>query len=212
VQKYLLKIIWISGRLISYLISYKTRRFYTRIKDRFKTAIISKEFKSFAANSVVQDGFYVIGAKYISIGDNTNIGKRGVITAWDSFEKKQYNPEIIIGNFVSIGADCHITSINQIIIGNNVLTGTKVTITDNSHGKFSLKDLTVPPELRNLVSDGPVIIEENVWIGDKVTILPNITIGKNSIIGANSVVTKNIPSNSVAVGIPAKVIKSLINE
>lgn len=211
-QKYLLKIIWNSGRFISFFISYKTRRFYTRIKDRFITAIISREFKSFAVDSVVQDGFYVIGAKYISIGEKTNIGKRGVITAWDSFENKQYKPEIIIGNFVSIGADCHITSINKIFIGNNVLTGTKVTITDNSHGRFSVKDLKIPPELRNLESDGPVIIEDNVWIGDKVTILPNVTIGKNSIIGANSVVTKNIPSNSVAVGIPAKVIKSLRNE
>ena len=102
--------------------------------------------------------------------------------------------------------------INKIIIGDNVLTGTKVTITDNSHGIFSEHDLFFPPELRTLQSDGPVIIEDNVWIGDKVTILPNVIIGRNSIIGANSVVTKNVPPNSVAVGIPAKVIKSLIYE
>ena len=58
---------------------------------------------------------------------------------------------------------------------------------------------------------GPVIIEDGVWIGDKVTILPNVRIGKNAVIGANSVVTKDIPENCVAGGIPAKIIKTITN-
>ena len=53
----------------------------------------------------------------------------------------------------------------------------------------------------------PVFIEDNVWIGESVSVLPGVRIGKNSIIGANSVVTKNIPENSIAVGNPARVIK-----
>jgi len=67
--------------------------------------------------------------------------------------------------------------------------------------------LSIPPKNRTLYSSGPVIIEDCVWIGDKVTILPNVRIGKNTIIGANSVVVKDIPGNCVAGGIPAKVIK-----
>jgi acetyltransferase-like isoleucine patch superfamily enzyme len=55
--------------------------------------------------------------------------------------------------------------------------------------------------------DVSVIIDKNVWIGDKVTILSNVHIGKNAVIGANAVVTKDIPANCVAVGNPAKVIK-----
>jgi acetyltransferase-like isoleucine patch superfamily enzyme len=55
-----------------------------------------------------------------------------------------------------------------------------------------------------------VIIEDNVWIGEGVAIMPNVTIGANSIIGANSVVTKDIPKNSVVAGNPASVIKNIV--
>ena len=54
-----------------------------------------------------------------------------------------------------------------------------------------------------------MIIGNNVWIGSGANILPGVSIGDNSIIGAGSVVIKDIPANSVAVGIPAKVIKNL---
>ena len=55
--------------------------------------------------------------------------------------------------------------------------------------------------------ENEVVIGDNVWIGDNVTVLPNVHIGKGCVIGANSVVTKDIPDNCIAVGIPAKVIK-----
>ena len=60
-----------------------------------------------------------------------------------------------------------------------------------------------------MVSKGPVIIEDNVWIGEGVCVLPNVTIGRNSIVGANSVVTKSFSENSVIAGNPAKLIKVL---
>jgi acetyltransferase-like isoleucine patch superfamily enzyme len=55
----------------------------------------------------------------------------------------------------------------------------------------------------------PVILEDNVWIGDSAIICKGVTIGKNSIIGAGSVVTKNVPTNSIFAGNPAKLVKSL---
>ena len=63
------------------------------------------------------------------------------------------------------------------------------------------------PNLRSLSSKGPVIIEDNVWIGTKASIMPGVRIGKGAIIAANSVVTHDIPPYCVAAGIPAKVIK-----
>lgn len=69
--------------------------------------------------------------------------------------------------------------------------------------------LDIQPNLRPLVSKGPIIIEENVWIGEMVCILGGVHIGKGSIIGAGSVVTKNIPPYSLACGIPAKVVKNM---
>ncbi|MFK2395474.1 DapH/DapD/GlmU-related protein [Bacteroides fragilis] len=51
------------------------------------------------------------------------------------------------------------------------------------------------------------MIKKNAWLGEGVAVMPGVTIGENSVIGANAVVTKDIPDNSIAVGIPAKVIK-----
>lgn len=114
-----------------------------------------------------------------------------------------------IGNNVSIGEYSHITCTNKATIGNGVLTGRFILITDNSHGNNTKEVAEIVPLAREICSNGPVYIGDNVWIGDKVTILPNVTIGKSCIITANAVVTKDIPDYSVAAGIPAKIIKTL---
>lgn len=67
--------------------------------------------------------------------------------------------------------------------------------------------MDMPPTQRPIYSKGPVVIGDNVWIGDKATILPNVSIGKGAIIAANSVVTKDVPEYSVFAGNPAKIIK-----
>ncbi len=64
---------------------------------------------------------------------------------------------------------------------------------------------------RNELVTAPISIENNVWIGEKATILKGVSIGENSVIGAGSVVTKSIPANCVAVGSPAKVIRRLLD-
>ena len=77
--------------------------------------------------------------------------------------------EISIGDSCSFGAYNHITSSNKIHIGNGLLTGKWVTITDNSHGLSTMADMAKRPLERNIVSKGEVNIGDNVWIGDKVT-------------------------------------------
>ena len=67
----------------------------------------------------------------------------------------------------------------------------------------------LPPVSRPLVSKGKVVIGENVWIGDKATILPGVSIGDGSVIGANAVVTKDVPPYSVVVGNPARIINKV---
>ena len=88
--------------------------------------------------------------------------------------------------------------------------GRRVTITDNSHGKnTSYVEFQLSPCKRNIYSKGPVIIEDNVWIGDKATILAGVKIGFGSIVGANSVVTKDVPPYSIVGGVPAKILSTL---
>lgn len=115
----------------------------------------------------------------------------------------------MIGDNCAIGRFSHITAVNKIVIGNNLLTGGFVLITDNSHGHLDYDSLHVHPLKRPIESKGEVIIGNNVWIGDKATILPGVHIGDGCIIAANSVVTHDVPSYSIAAGVPAKVIKTI---
>jgi acetyltransferase-like isoleucine patch superfamily enzyme len=149
----------------------------------------------------------LLGCKYISIGEKVGIGTRSVITAWDNYEGDTFSPEITIGNNVWIGDESHITVINSVKIGNNVLMGKKITITDNSHGNNTLEEVNTAPNKRQLYSKGPVIIEDNVWIGDKATILPGVHIGYGAVIAANTVVTKDVPTMAIVGGNPARLIK-----
>lgn len=86
------------------------------------------------------------------------------------------------------------------------MTGKWVTISDNNHGLTDSKSLQIPPLKRTVVSKGPVIIKENVWIGDKATVLAGVTIGQGAIVAANAVVTKDVPPYSIVAGAPAKIL------
>lgn len=149
------------------------------------------------------------GSKSIFIGHNTYISHYSILGCWKKYGDQHFNPMISIGNNCSIGEYNHITAINKVTIGKGLLTGRFVYIGDNSHGELSKDGIEIPPAQRRLVSKGDIIIGNNVWIGDKATILGGVHIGDNVIIGANSVVTHDIPSNSMAAGMPAKVIKHL---
>ncbi len=95
-------------------------------------------------------------------------------------------------------------------IGDYLLTGPNVLITDNSHGyNQTAEELSIAPNQRPLYSKREVHIGNNVWIGQNACILPGVTIGDGVIIAANSVVTHDIPAYSIAAGSPAKVIKHI---
>jgi len=85
----------------------------------------------------------------------------------------------------------------------------KIFISDLNHGNYSNENQDsplIPPAKRKLIT-APVFIEDNVWIGEFVSILPGVTIGEGTIIGANSVVSRSLPPNVIAFGSPAKPIK-----
>lgn len=143
----------------------------------------------------------------IIIGNGVLIMSYSTVETHSLYRSQQFNPVIIINNNASIGERAHITAINKIVIGEGTLLGKDVTITDNSHGSITFEEMKKAPSERLLVSKGPVIIGKNCWLGDKVTVCPNVTIGDYCIIGANSVVTKDMPSYCVCAGNPCKIIK-----
>lgn len=172
------------------------------------TGYRKRNFRSFGSTSRIRPRFNVLlGEKYISVGEECYFGKDVQLTATDAFEGQIFTPSITIGNNCSIHDYAHVTAINCIRIGNNVRTGKNVLITDNAHGASDSTLLDIAPNHRPLYSKGPVIIEDNVWIGAKSSIMPGVTIGRGAIIGAGSVVTKDVPAYALAAGNPARVIK-----
>lgn len=145
----------------------------------------------------------------IQIGNGFRADRGLILIALQEYRGEKFDSSIEIGNNFDTGFDCHIGAINRIEIGNNVLFGSKVYITDHFHGNIKENELEIPPIERPLISKGEVIIKDNVWIGDNVVIMPNVVIEEGCIIGANAVVTKSIPTGSVVAGVPAKIIKRL---
>lgn len=181
-----------------------------KIINRITWILKKRKFKFVGIKSYVGMGMIVKNPQYIEIGNCFSAGKNLILQAWADYrgEKTGCHPQIVIGNKVSIMDNCHISCAKKISIGNGVLLGDNVFITDNFHG-YNEVDLSLPPIERKLMIKGAVNIGDNVWIGRNVCIMPNVTIGSGAVIGANSVVTHNVPQYTVAVGCPAKIIKCL---
>lgn len=121
-----------------------------------------------------------------------------------------FSPELIIGDRVNVGEYVHIGCNHRVVIGDDVLMGSKIYITDHNHGMYRGDNSVsprIPPVDRRLTEGKSVEVGERCWIGEYVTILPGVTIGEGCIIGSHSTVTHDIPANSIVVGSPAKVMK-----
>ena len=112
-----------------------------------------------------------------------------------------YGYNIKIGRNFNANFDCVFLDSNEIVFGDNILIGPSVHIYTSGH-PLSGEERKIYLEFAK-----PVHIGSDVWIGGKSVIMPGVSIGSNVVIGAGSVVTENIPSNTIAVGNPCKVIK-----
>ncbi len=115
---------------------------------------------------------------------------------------------------LEIGSRCFLNSFTRIVchkeirIGSSCLFGPYSSVLDHNHKVDFLNGQLI----REQMDTAAVHIGNNVWIGEKATVLMGVTIGENSVIGAGSVVTKSIPANCVAAGVPARVIRELHDE
>lgn len=186
-------------------------RIYSFIWGKLLSLYYSALFRECGHNLKIYSIFTrIIGENRIYIANNVTFAGKAILTAICINAKKDNKlPLIRIGNNTQIGEYNHITATDYIEIGNNVLTGPFCLITDNSHGNNTLEESEVNPFERQIVSKGPVIIEDYVWIGEGAQIMPGVTIGKSSIIASNAVVTHSIPPYSIVAGCPAKIIKKI---
>ena len=116
--------------------------------------------------------------------------------------------ELIVGARTIFGHHCTIGAKESVRIGPDCLIAEMVSIRDSDHA-ISARDL--PYREQGHVTT-PVVVGRNVWLGSKVVVARGVHIGDNSVVGAGAVVTKDIPANSLAVGVPARVIRELDRE
>ena len=158
---------------------------------------------------VVGEGYYIRGSRYMEFGDNCMFGKNCWVECIDTYQGQRFSPRLSIGRNFSMQQNCHIGCIDSVEIGDNVLLGSKIYITDHYHGEITKEALALPPISRPLWGK-PVKIGNNVWIGDNVSIMPGVAIGDNVIVGANAVVTHSFPDSVVIAGVPARIIRKLV--
>jgi acetyltransferase-like isoleucine patch superfamily enzyme len=154
-------------------------------------------------------GTSVKGHRHIHLEGRFVAQARNRIEAIDRHGSQHFTPRVQIGDGVSMEYDCHIGCVNEVRIGAGVLIASRVYVSDHTHGGTDAEDLMLAPNTRPIISKGPVIIEDDVWLGEGVSVMPGVRIGRSSVIGANAVVTRDIPPFSVAAGVPARVIKTL---
>lgn len=150
----------------------------------------------------------IFNEQYISIGRDTLIGPSISLSAgMVPGQKCITNPVVSIGDRCLIGRGSGIVGHFSIEIGNDVWTGHNVYITDQNHG---YEDITKPISQQSQ-PERAVKIGDGSWIGYGSVVLPGVTIGRHVVVGANSVVTHDLPDYSVAVGVPARVIKQFVD-
>ena len=168
-------------------------------------------------------------------GKNHNIGPSASIILSDQSSKEdvvisdfvdvygllysQSHGRISIGSHVRIGRGVQIRSGKCVEIGDNSIISANVIISDNNNHPISVKFRKVrslmPPSsemhLWKWSESKPIIIKNNVWIGENARICKGVVIGNNSVVAANAVVTKDVPDNCIAAGNPAKIVKTDID-
>lgn len=189
------------------LLRFLSRLYPFAIIERFSYYVgvlsssrISRRLRSCGTGTRFGRVEFVHGLGHVSVGNGTVFLPHLFLTTWG-------RGEIIIGSNCSFGSYCHLSAYNSIRIGDNLLTGKWVSIVDNDHGRTDYAALSTPPISRKLHSKGPIAIGDNVWIGDKATILSGVTIGDGAVVAANAVVTRDVPAYSVVAGNPARVVK-----
>lgn len=168
----------------------------------FKTKIICRNAR------IIRNGLSLRGKAMIDLGTELTTGSYCRIEAFKTGDDRK--KKIVFGERVQLNDYVHISAIDSVIIGNDVLMASHVYISDNSHGSYKGNDEdTSPfiPPIKRPYCVASVRIGSRVWLGEGVIVMPGVTIGDGAIIGAHSIVNKDIPANTIAVGSPAKIVK-----
>ncbi|MBM3253424.1 MAG: acyltransferase [Candidatus Omnitrophica bacterium] len=157
---------------------------------------------------VGRDNFYYGRVETIfHNGGKIKLGSRNNFAKYVLF-KVGPKGEIIVGNSCTISRFCFLQASSKIVLEDGVILAPFVHIVDSDHNIEEKSDLPIRKldEIKG-IKTSPITIKRNAWIGSSSVVLKGVTIGEGAVVGAGSVVTRDIPANAVAVGVPCKVIK-----
>ena len=175
---------------------------YNRLTVLLYTTAMSKCFCEIGKGTRIAPPLRHIGLSGIKLGSHIYIGRNCWLMTVSGYRER--TAKLIVQDHAVLSMDVSISAADEIIIGRHVAIGRNTFIADHNH---EYRDIHAPIYDQGISTIKPVVIESNTWIGQNVIILPGTKIGKNCVVGANSVVNTVIPDYSVAVGIPAKIVK-----
>jgi acetyltransferase-like isoleucine patch superfamily enzyme len=184
----------------AFLFCYKL---LARIRSKCFSLLAGGAFAGFGQRTVLMCPVRLVGEHRISLGDNVFIGPGSWLQTLQ--EGRECSVAIVIGNDTSIAGACVISAVTQVILEEEVLCARNVYISDHMHKHTDTQEAILRQGLDKIQ---PVRIRRGAWIGQNVVVCPGVTIGRGAVVGANSVVTRDIPDFAVAVGAPARVVKT----
>ena len=167
----------------------------------FRYHIYKFFFSSCGKNVSISNGCYIRDFKNISLGSNVGFGLNSQIYSTGiGNEQIEFGNNVYLNSNVMINADIG----GNIQICDNVLIGPNVVLRASNH-IFSKRNISIFMQGHE---SGSITIEDDVWLGANVVVLPNVTIGKGAIVGAGAVVTKDIKAYTIVGGVPAHIISN----
>ena len=179
--------------------------YYKRLKMllSFKNFFVRLKSKSCGKNLFVSNKARLVNLNHVEIGDDFIMDEYAEI--YCNSINKDIIPSLVIGNNVHLSKHCCIGCSNKVILEDDVRLAPYCHITDRNH---TYSDVNIPIWKQISESPGPVIIGAQTWLGFGVQVMPGVTIGRHCVIAAGSIITKDIPDYCVAVGSPARVVKT----
>ncbi len=180
-----------------------TYRFFVRGSAKLFSLSVGGAFAEFGKHTVIQMPVRLVGERRIAIGNNVFIAAGAWLQVIDDGEPSD-EVALRIGDDCAFAGGSVLSAVKSLTLGRNVVCARNCYIADHSHAYMAVGVAVVEQGLTDVL---PVVIEDDVWLGQNVLVLPGVRIGRGAVIGANSVVHSDVPSYSVAVGVPARIVR-----
>jgi acetyltransferase-like isoleucine patch superfamily enzyme len=176
-------------------------RLLSKLLRRFDRLLLARELRELGPRSYIARPRYLVGGRGIALGANVQIWHHAMIEIAQLYPDR---PTLVIGDGTVIRPYAHIGAAVNITMGNRVGLSPMALVTDHEH---DFRDPADSILTNKRILAAPVTLEDDVFLGERAVVLKGVRIGTCSLVGANSVVKDDIPPYSIAVGLPAKVVR-----